>query len=131
MFYIHSHTHVHSCVLIYTHTHMYTHDNTMDCVINYLTILFPELLHLLIDLYRIPFKTAVMITKDIFIYLAYSSSFTPWQCLRMQGQPIYGGSPVVPILGSPRCSCYCHTRGFSLPLCCLPSIFWAYYLANI
>lgn len=40
-----------------------------------LTILFPQLLHLLIDLYRLPFKTAVMITKDISIY--YSLSFMP------------------------------------------------------
>ena len=57
-------------------------------------------------------------------------SFMHKQCLSMHGQPVYGGSPVVPILGSPRCLCYCHTQGstvflsiqhlLGLPLCFIP-----------
>lgn len=38
------------------------------------------------------------------------SSFLPQQCSNMHGQPIYGDSPVVPLLGSPRCLCYCYPQ---------------------
>ena len=42
----------------------------------------------------------------------------------MPGQPVYGGSPVVPILESPRCLCYCHTQGSTVFIYAVYPVFW-------
>ena len=63
-----------------------------------------------------------------FISIQHKSlSFMSWQCVSMRGQPFYGGCPVVPILGSPRGLCYCHTH--SLPFLLHLCIFWAFFFA--
>ena len=60
--------------------------------------------------------------KALWLYVTWdevkpSSIIMSRQCLRMHGQPVDGGSPVVPTLGSPTFLCYCDTQGSSLPLC--------------
>ena len=57
----------------------------------------------------------------------FQHSSMPWQCLSMHGQPVYGGSPVVPILGSPRCLCYCHTQGSTVFLYAVYPAFWGHF----
>ena len=54
----------------------------------------------------------------------FLSATMSWQCFSMHGQPVYGGSPVVPILGSPRCLCYCHTQGSTVLLYAVYPLFF-------
>ena len=52
------------------------------------------------------------------------SLFMTRQCLSMYGQPVYGDSPVVSILDSPRCLCYCYTQGSTVFLNAVYPVFW-------
>lgn len=58
-------------------------------------------------LYRIIVKNRKKILIRIYHQL---SSFVPWECLNRHWQLFYGSSPVVSIMGSPRCLWYCYIQ---------------------